>query len=105
MTCWIGDSASFNALLGDMSVIAVDMIGMKFGAKTWSTRGGSATLISRGQALAIADPTYIDTTDNRSDAIVAGLCVFKVSEIEDRVMGGTLCVVGEGAWAVTCSGP
>ena len=103
MTCSIDDWSSFNALGGNMKVIAVDMIGMKFGAKTWPTRGGCATPIGKGQAFAIADPIYIDATDNRSDAIVAELCVFKVGEIEDRVMGGTFCVVGERAWAVTCS--
>jgi len=86
-----------------MSVIAIDMIGMKFGAKTWPTRGGSAMLIGKGQVFAIAEPIYIGATDNKSDAIVAELCVFKVSEIEDTVMGGTLCVVGERTWAVTCS--
>ena len=100
-----GDKASFNVLLGNMSVIAVDTVEVEFGTKKWSTRGGAATLITKGQAFETPEQIMIDVTDGKSDAIVAQLRVFKASEGDAYASGGTLRIVGEGAWAVTCSGP
>ena len=105
MMCSDGDKASFNVLLGNMSVIAVDTVEVEFGTKKWSTRGGAATLITKGQAFETPDQIMIDVTDGKSDAIVAQLRVFKASEGDAYASGGTLRIVGEGAWAVTCSGP
>jgi hypothetical protein len=105
MMCSDGDKASFNVLLGNMSVIAVDTVEVEVGAKKWSTRGGAATLITKGQAFETPEQIMIDVTDDKSDAIVAQLRVFKASEGDAYASGGTLRVVGEGAWAVTCSGP
>ena len=105
MICSDGDKASFNVLLGNMNVIAVDTIEVEVGTRKWSTRGNGATLITKGQAFETADQIYIDATDDKSDAIVAQLRLFKASEGEDSVSAGTLRVPGEGAWAVTCSGP
>ena len=100
-----GDKASFNVLLGNMNVIAVDTVEVEAGGKKWSTRGGDATSITKGQAFETADQIYIDVTDDKMDAIVAQLRLFKASEGEDYVSAGILRVAGVGAWAVTCSGP
>ena len=105
LNCSDGDKASFNVLLGNMNVIAVDTIEVEAGGKKWSTRGGDATLITKGQAFETADQIYIDATDSNVDAIVAQLRLFKASEGENSVSAGTLRVAGVGAWAVTCSGP
>jgi hypothetical protein len=105
LICADGDKATFNVLLGSMSVIAVDRVEIEVGSKKWSTRGGSATLITKGQAFETPEMIAVDVTDDKSDAVVAQLRVFKASEGEDAVSGGTMRVVGEGAWAVTCSGP
>jgi hypothetical protein len=105
LNCSDGDKASFNVLLGNMNVIAVDTIDVEAGGKKWSTRDPSATAITRGQAFETADQIYIDVTDDKMDAIVAQLRLFKASEGEDYVSAGTLKVTGIGAWAVTCSGP
>lgn len=105
LNCSDGDKASFNVLLGNMNVIAVDTIEVEVAGKKWSTRGGDATLITRGQAFETADQIYIDVTDDKVDAIMAQLRLFKASEGEDYVSAGTLRVAGIGAWAVTCSGP
>ena len=105
LICSDGDKATFNVLLGNMSVIAVDTIEVEVGAKKWSTRTGNGTPITKGQAFETSDQIIIDATDDKMDAIVAQLRVFKASEGEDAVSGGTMRVVGEGAWAVTCSGP
>lgn len=105
LNCSDGDKASFNVLLGNMNVIAVDTIEVDAEGKKWSTRGGDATLITKGQAFETADQIYIDVTDSNVDAIVAQLRLFKASEGEIYVSAGTLRVAGVGAWAVTCSGP
>lgn len=105
LNCSDGDKASFNVLLGNMNVIAVDTIEVEAGGKKWSTRGEGATSITKGQAFETADQIYIDVTDDKMDAIVAQLRLFKASEGEDFVSAGTLRVAGIGAWAVTCSGP
>ena len=105
LNCSDGDKASFNVLLGNMNVIAVDTIEIEAGGKKWSTRGESATPITKGQAFETADQIYIDVTDDKVDAIVAQLRLFKASEGDDYVSAGTLRVAGIGAWAVTCSGP
>jgi len=105
LNCSGGDKVSFNVLLGSMNVIAVDTIEVEAGGKKWSTRGGDSTLITKGQAFETADQIYIDVTDDKFDAIVAQLRLFKASEGEDYVSAGTLRVAGVGAWAVTCSGP
>ena len=105
LNCSDGDKASFNVLLGNMNVIAVDTIEVEAGGKKWSTRGDGATPITKGQAFETADQIYIDATDDNVNAIVAQLRLFKASEGEDYVSAGTLRVAGVGAWAVTCSGP
>jgi hypothetical protein len=105
LNCSDGDKASFNVLLGNMNVIAVDTIEVEAGGKKWSTRGEGATPITKGQAFETADQIYIDVTDDKMDAIVAQLRLFKASEGNDYVSAGTLRVAGIGAWAVTCSGP
>jgi hypothetical protein len=105
LNCSDGDKASFNVLLGNMSVIAVDTIEVEAGGKKWSTRDAGATPITKGQAFETVDQIYIDVTDDKMDAIVAQLRLFKASEGDDYVSAGTLRVAGVGAWAVTCSGP
>jgi hypothetical protein len=105
LNCSDGDKASFNVLLGNMNVIAVDTVKVEAGGKKWSTRGGDATPITNGQAFETADQIYIDVTDDKMDAIVAQLRLFKAGEGDDYVSAGTLRVAGIGAWAVTCSGP
>ena len=71
LNCSDGDRASFNVLLGNMNVIAVDTVEIEAGGKNWSTRGGDATLITKGQAFETADQIYIDMTDDKVDSIVA----------------------------------
>ena len=105
LNCSDGNKASFNVLLGNMNVIAVDTIEIEADGKKWSTRGEGATPITKGQAFETADQIYIDVTDDKMDAIVAQLRLFKASEADDYVSAGTLKMAGVGAWAVTCSGP
>lgn len=105
LVCSDGDKASISVLLGQMEVIAVAEITMEVGPKKWSTRGDGATPVAKGQAFETKDQIWIDVTDANVNAIVAELRLFKAAEGEHDVTGGTLRVIGEGAWAVSCTGP
>jgi len=105
LVCSNSDKASVSVLLGQMEVIAVADIMLEVGKKKWSTQGKGATLITKGQAFETGDQIWIDVTDANVNVIVAELRLFKASEGEHQVTGGTLRVTGEGAWAVTCMGP
>ncbi len=106
VVCSGGEDVEFRVLLGSMQVIAVDAIEIEVKGKKWSTRGGDGVpLITKGQAFETAEQIWIDATDDKMDAIVASLRLFKVSVDGDVVSGGTLHMPGIGAWAVSCSGP
>ena len=105
LICSDGDKASFSVLLGAMDVIAVNDIKIEAGGKMWSTTPGEGTLVTKGQAFETADQMWIDVTDENVAAVVAQLRLFKASEAEDAVSGGTLRMPGVGAWAVSCTGP
>ncbi len=105
LVCSGGDNASISVLLGQMEVIGVADIMFEIGQKKWSTKGEGATLITKGQAFESKDQIWIDVTDANVNAIVAELRLFKAVEGKQYVTGGTLRVIGEGAWAVTCTGP
>ena len=105
LICSDGDKVSFSVLLGAMDVIAVNDIKIEAGGKMWSTTPGEGTLVTKGQAFETADQMWIDVTDETVAAIVAQLRLFKASEGEDAVSGGTLRMPGVGAWAVSCTGP
>lgn len=100
-----GGKASISVLLGAMNVIAVNDIRIEVGDRRWSTTPGEGTLITRGQAFEADNEMWIDVTDADMAEIVAQLRLFQASEADSSVSGGTLRVVGEGAWAVACEGP
>ncbi len=105
LVCSDGGKASISILLGQMEVIAVADIMIEAGQKKWSTRDEGATPITKGQAFETKDQIWIDVTDANVNAIVAQLRLFKADEGDHHVTGGTLRITGEGAWAVTCTGP
>ena len=73
--------------------------------KNWATDATGEQKIVVGQAFEDTEKLVVDFTDEGISSIVASLRLFKASEGEDYVTGGTLRVTGVGAWAVTCSGP
>ena len=106
LICSGGEDVEIRVLLGAMQVIAVDSIEIEVKGKKWSTRGGDGvTLITKGQAFETAEQIWIDATDEKMDAIVARLRLFKANEGDAVVSGGTLQMPGIGAWAVSCEGP
>ena len=99
-------TASIDVLVGlGLDVISVSRVTLEARGKTWGTDAGGEQKIVVGQAFEDPDKILLDVTDEGMAGIVASLRLFKASEGEDYVSGGTLRVTGVGAWAVTCSGP
>ena len=61
--------------------------------------------LSVSQAFADGESLRIDFTDMNLEAVVARVRLFQADALEDFVMGGTLEVIGLGAYAITCEGP
>lgn len=99
-------TASIDVLVGlGLDVISIARVSVEARGKTWSTDAGGEQKIVVGQAFEDQDKILLDVTDEGMAAVVASLRLFKASEGEDYVSGGTLRVTGVGAWAVACSGP
>lgn len=99
-------TASIDVLVGlGLDVISISRVTIEAGGKTWATDASGEYKIVVGQAFEGSDKILLDATDEGMAGIVASLRLFKASEGEDYVSGGTLRVAGVGAWAVTCSGP
>ena len=99
-------AASIDLLVGlGLDVVSIARATVEAGGKSWATDATGAQKIAVGQAFEDAEKLIVDFTDEGLSKIVASLRLFKASEGEDFVEGGTLRVAGLGAWAVTCSGP
>ena len=101
-----GDAASANILVGMVDVLSIARAKVEAGGKKWATDAdGRRRDLRVGQAFEDADKIVVDFTDDGVSSIIASLRLFKASEGDDYVTGGTLRITGVGAWAVTCSGP
>ena len=101
-----GEDASVDVLVGlGMDVISISAARIDAGGKTWATDAEGDQKIIVGQGFEDADKMMVDFTDPGVSTIVASLRLFKASEGDSFVSGGTLKVAGVGAWAVACTGP
>ena len=101
-------AASIDLLLGAMDVAAVVGISLSAGERSWASavEYGPGEPVTVGQAFESPDALLVDVMDANMMAVVARLRLFKAVEGEvPMVYGGTLRIPGEGAWAVSCTGP
>lgn len=97
-------AASFDYLAGDvLDVLSVSALTVTAGEKVWASdpANGPGDPVSVGQAFEDTDTVRIDAMDKDFKRIAA-LRLFKASEGETSVYGGTLTIAGLGAWAVNC---
>jgi hypothetical protein len=73
------------------------------GEKFATDAAPGATQIAVSQAMADGNRIAIDFTDLSHETLVAKVRLFWAEEESDPVYGGTLSIVGKGAWAITCS--
>ena len=100
-------AASFDYLAGDgVGVLAISALTVTAGQKVWASdpANGPGDPVSVGQAFEDADSVRIDAMD-KDFYKIAELRLFKASEADAYVSGGTLRIVGMGAWIVACEGP
>ena len=92
-------------LLGSERMAVAGII-MSFNDKVWAsaTAYGPGDPIALGQGFEDDTVFYADLVDDQARPI-AELRLHKASEGEDYVTAGTLKILGQGAWAVTCEGP
>lgn len=99
--------ASFDLLLGTTDVIAVAGMTITVGQQVWASdvAYGPGDPVTVGQAFETPEMILVDAVDPGVITRIAELRLFKTSEAEAVIYGGTLRVPGHGAWAVSCSGP
>jgi len=99
--------ASFDFLVGTTDVLAVAGMTITVGEKVWATDPayGPGDPTSVGQAFETDTMILIDAVDLEVTTKIAELRLFKATEADATVYAGTLRIPGQGAWAVTCTGP
>ena len=97
-------AASFDYLAGNgTGVLQVSAVTVTSGEKVWASdpANGPGDPVSIGQAFENGDMVLVDAMD-KDFAKLAELKLFKASEGENVTLGGTLRIVGQGAWTVSC---
>lgn len=98
-----GDAASIDVLMGNTAVIAPVRVWLNAGDKSWTTDGQpGSTKIVIGQAFQDESQLLLDVTDENITSVIASLRLVTTSEGNSFASGGTLRIVGVGAWAVSC---
>jgi hypothetical protein len=97
--------ASFDFLVGATDVLSVAGMTITVGEKVWATDPayGPGEPTSVGQAFETDSMILIDAVDPGVTARIAELRLFKATEADASVYGGTMRVPGQGVWAVSCS--
>lgn len=101
----VDGAASLSLTIGSLPVMAVVHMEVTAGDRTWSTGGSGDDAISIGQAFLDGGRWLIDATDPNVEGVVAEVRLNQAIEEADVALGGTLKIIGTGAWAVTCIGP
>lgn len=101
-----GDEAEIGLLLGTLDVLAPAGVTLRTPDRAWttSTAYGDGGAITVGQAFGDSEKLWLDLLDGDFNARVGELRLFRAEEGETIILGGTLRVVGVGAWAVSCAG-
>ena len=92
-------------LLGQADVLTIDSFTLRHEDQVWASNVsvGPGDPVRLGQAFAEANRLDADFLDN-SGALLAQLRLHYASEQNMLVYGGTLRIVGRGAWVVSCPG-
>ena len=99
--------ASFDFLAGALDVISIAALTISAGEQVWASdaANGPGDPVAVGQAFEDADTIVVDAMDPNFTTRIAELRLFKATEGDKHVLGGTLRIPGHGAWAVSCTGP
>ncbi len=92
-------------LLGTTSFLSPVGATMRDGDAKWASDAayGEGTVFTVAQGFADAETIRVDLYDDIMNERVAELRLFQVEEGEELTLGGTLRIIGQGAWPVACS--
>ena len=99
-----GGEASVDYLAGDgTDVLSIAALTITTGERVWASdpANGPGDPVSIGQQFENATTILVDAVDEGFGK-VAELRLFKAAEGDMLVYGGTLRILGMGAWAVSC---
>ena len=98
-------AASVDLLLGAMDIAAVVGITVSTGDRVWASHVeyGPGGPVALGPAFQTPNVLMVDVMDAALVDKVAEVRLFRAAEGEAAVHGGTLKILGYGAWAVSCS--
>ena len=99
-----GGEASFDYFIADGAAFAVSAVTVTASERVWASdpANGPGDPIVVGSYYDDAVATYVAALDETGNK-VAELKLFKATEAETTVYGGTLHILGVGAWAVSCA--
>ncbi len=100
-------AATLDFLAGSLDVLSIVGLNISVGEQVWANSAayGPGDPVSVGQAFEDDRVVLIDAVDEAVTKKIAELRLFKTSENEETVFGGTLRIPGYGAWPVSCTGP
>jgi hypothetical protein len=102
------DQVQVGLLAGFFEFLDVTRATLRVGEENWSTSPAiePGTPMDMGSKFGDSSQMLVDLEDEASGETLAELRVFKADESVSGhyVQGGTLSVVGRGAWVVSCDG-
>ena len=99
-----GGAASFDYLAGDgLGVLSISELTVSAGQKVWASdpANGPGDPVKVGQSFEDVHTISIDAMD-KDFVKIAELRLIKTAEGDSQITAGTLRIVGQGAWAVSC---
>ncbi|MDZ5696444.1 hypothetical protein [Chelativorans sp. M5D2P16] len=96
---------SVKLTIGSLPVLAVVGAEIEANGARWALDGDGESAIAVGQAFRDRGALRVDFTDPNVERVVAELRLFSAAEERNMATAGTLRITGEGAWALTCTGP
>lgn len=106
ISCVGQPDVSVDLTIGSLPVLSVVAASLSAGERSLSIGAGSEQdAVIVGQAFREHDQIRVDFTDPNVERVVAKLRLFEALEEQDHAMGGTLRLIGQGAYALTCVGP
>ncbi len=106
ISCVGEDGVRAELAIGSLPVLGVVGASIEAGAAAWSTQAGDVPeTIAIGQAFQDGERMMIDFTDPNIERVLIELRLQTASEEQHFATVGTLRIVGQGAYALTCTGP
>ncbi len=100
-------AATFDFLAGAADVLAIVGLNISAGERAWASSAayGPGEPVIVGQAYEDDQVVLVDAVDEAVTEKIAELRLFRTTENDQTVLGGTLRIPGHGAWPVSCTGP